>query len=42
MPCIKVLVVEKTSELLAQIPPEVEGYTVEVLESGEIKARDDQ
>ena len=38
-PCIKVLVVEKTQDLLAQIPSEIEGYIVQVEESGEIKAR---
>ena len=37
-PCVKVLVVEKTSELLSQIPAAIEGYTVEVQEVGEIKA----
>ena len=37
-PCIQVLVVKKTSELLKQIPSAIEGYAVEVLETGEIKA----
>ena len=41
-PCITVLVVEKTPEVLGQIPSAIEGYMVEVRESGEIKARDDQ
>ena len=39
-PCIKVFVLEKTSELARQIPSTIEGYRVEVVESGEIKARD--
>ena len=37
-PCIKVLVVKKTSELLAQIPDVLEGYAVEVEETGVIRA----
>ena len=37
-PCIKVFVVKKTPELLRQIPAEIEGYTVAVEETGEIKA----
>ena len=36
--CIVVLVVERTPELLRQIPSAVEGYAVEVKETGEIKA----
>ena len=39
-PCIRVLVVEKTAELLEQIPPEIEGYTVDVLETGVIRPLD--
>ena len=39
-PCIRVLVVEKTSELLGRIPSAIEGYTVDVVETGEIKALD--
>ena len=39
-PCIKVLVVEKTPELLAQIPSTLERYTVEIQETGEIEAFD--
>ena len=37
-PCIKVFIVKKTPELLGQIPAEIEGYTVAVEETGEIKA----
>ena len=37
-PCIKVFIVKKTPELLSQIPAEIEGYTVAVEETGEIKA----
>ncbi len=37
-PCIRVLVVKKTSNLLEKIPSEIEGYAVEVDETGEIHA----
>ena len=37
-PCVMVLVVEKTAELLGQIPSTLEGYAVEVDETGEIRA----
>ena len=37
-PCVIVFVVEKTAELLRQIPSVLEGYPVEVDETGEIKA----
>jgi len=37
-PCIRVFVVEATEELLKQIPGEIEGYTVDVQQTGEIKA----
>jgi len=37
MPCLKVMVVKKTPELRRQIPPSVEGYAVELEESGEIR-----
>ena len=39
-PCIKVYVAEKTPELLKQIPSSLEGYPVEVQETGEIRALD--
>ncbi len=39
-PCIKVFVAKKTSDLLKQIPSTIEGYKVEVQETGEIKALD--
>ncbi len=39
-PCIKVLVVKKTPDLLVQIPSVLDGYTVEVRETGEIRALD--
>ncbi len=39
-PCIKVFVVKKTPELLKQIPSVLEGYTVEVEETGVIRALD--
>ena len=37
-PCIKVLVIEKTSELEQKIPDNIEGYQVMIEETGEIKA----
>ena len=37
-PCIKVYVTKKTPDLLQQIPPAIEGYTVTVEETGEIRA----
>jgi ABC-type Na+ efflux pump permease subunit len=37
-PCIKVYVIEKTPELEEVIPKELEGYTVEIEEIGEVKA----
>ena len=39
-PCIKVFVVEKTSDLLRRIPSAIEGYPVEVTETGEFRALD--
>ncbi len=39
-PCIEVFVVEKTEELLERIPEEIEGYTVDVQQTGEFKALD--
>ena len=38
--CIKVYVEKKTPELLKQIPSAIEGYTVAVQETGEIRALD--
>ena len=40
-PCIKVMVVQKTAELAARIGPSVEGFRIEIIESGEIRAMDD-
>ncbi len=39
-PCIKVFVVKKSADLLKQIPTVIEGYAVEVQETGEIRAAD--
>lgn len=39
-PCVKIYVVKKTPELIKQIPSTLEGYTVEIQETGEIKALD--
>ncbi len=39
-PCIKVLVLEKTPELVERIGVVIEGYNVEVVETGEIRALD--
>ncbi|MFQ5890340.1 MAG: hypothetical protein ACE5JR_09850 [Gemmatimonadota bacterium] len=41
-PCIKVLVAELTADLGAAIPAEFEGYKVEVQETGEIRALDEE
>lgn len=38
-PCIKVLVIKKTSELEEKIPEKLEGYPVKIEATGEIKAR---
>ena len=37
-PCIKVYVIQKTPELDRKIPEVIEGYSVEVEETGEIRA----
>lgn len=37
-PCIKVFVAKKTSELLREIPATIDGYLVDVQETGEIRA----
>ena len=37
-PCIKVFVVERNPELLRQIPDTIEGYPLQVEESGELRA----
>ncbi len=37
-PCIKVYVIEKTSELDQKIPDTLEGYKIMIEESGEIRA----
>ena len=39
-PCIRVFVVEATEELLKQIPEGIEGYTVDVEETGVIRPLD--
>ena len=39
-PCIKVLVLEMTPELVAQIGDIIEDYKVEVVATGEIRALD--
>ncbi len=36
-PCIKVLVVEETPQLVNEIPPTLEGYPVVIEETGEIR-----
>ena len=38
-PCIKVLVIEKTDDLAARIGDAIDGYPVEIGESGEIRAQ---
>ena len=37
-PCINVYVIEKTPELEDTIPKELDGYTIEIEEIGEVKA----
>ncbi len=37
-PCIKVFVVVKNAELLGQMPSTIDGYPIEVEESGEFRA----
>ena len=39
-PCIKVMVIQKTPELDQEIGGELDGYPVEILETGEIHALD--
>lgn len=39
-PCIKVLVIKKTKDLVKQIPSQVEGFPVAIEETGEIRALD--
>ncbi len=39
-PCIKVLVLEQTPELVERIGDAIEGYKVEVVATGEIRALD--
>ncbi len=39
-PCIKVFVAKKTRQLVEQIPSTLEGYPVEVQETGEFRALD--
>ena len=39
-PCIRVFVVERSAEILNQIPSEIEGYPVEVQETGEFRRLD--
>ena len=36
-PCIRVFVVQKTDDLLKQIPPKIEGYPVDIEETGEFR-----
>ena len=38
-PCIRIFVVKKTPELLKKIPSNLEGFVVDVEETGEIMAR---
>ncbi len=41
-PCIKVFVVEKNSELLRKIPGNIEGYPLQIEESGKFYALNNQ
>lgn len=40
--CLQVFVVEKTDEIRSKIPSQIEGYPVEIVVTGEFKARDAQ
>ena len=39
-PCIRIFVAKKTPELLQKLPSKLEGFVVDVEETGEIRARD--
>ncbi len=39
-PCIRVFVVEKTNELMSKFPARLQGYVVDVQESGRFRALD--
>ena len=39
-PCIKVFVIEKTGEIVEQLPSEIDGYRVEIQETGEFRKLD--
>ncbi len=39
-PCIKVMVLKKTPELAEAIGSEVDGYAIDIIETGEIRALD--
>ena len=39
-PCIKVFVTSSTTEVLARVPSTLDGYVVEVQETGEFRALD--
>ena len=39
-PCMRVLVIKKSDELMGQIPPMIEGYPVDVQETGEFRKLD--
>lgn len=39
-PCIRVFVEKITDEIEREIPSEVEGYTVDIEETGQVRARD--
>jgi len=39
-PCIRIFVTRKTQQLLHKLPAAVDGFVVDVVESGEFRARD--
>jgi len=39
-PCIRVFVVQKTPELIKQIPSSLEGYALAIEETGQLRALD--
>lgn len=40
-PCIRILVTRKTDDLVARLPKQADGYPVEIVETGPIRARPD-
>lgn len=41
-PCIRVMVARRTPEILERLPEEVEGYRIDVIETGPFRARESE